>query len=213
MQVWCYLQQPGRFISEYPTQDNWQSSPASLSKQNLQMFSHLQRPELQDLCDIRQVSGIVCLDILFFLYVCIVVGAWRVSYILPKREDTNETLKCVKIQEVVLFKLFCYLNLQNIKQKKITTTKQQQNSGQGSLIEFPNITELINVKGNIQTQVHCNLIEIFFSLGLLTLTGPSFCELLINIAPCQEPQSPQLLGSGNFFLSLVHIVISLFRIL
>lgn len=50
------------------------------------------------------------------------------------------------------------------KKKKITTTKQQQNLGQGSLIEFPNITELINVKGNIQTRVHCNLIEIFFLL-------------------------------------------------
>lgn len=50
------------------------------------------------------------------------------------------------------------------KTKENYNNQQQQNSGQGSLIEFPNITELINVKGSIQTQVHCNLIEIFFLL-------------------------------------------------
>lgn len=64
------------------------------------------------------------------------------------------------------------------REKKKSKQANKQKLGQQSLIEFPNITELIGVKGGPQTQVFCILIEISFLLDRKHL-GSSFGELFI----------------------------------
>lgn len=103
-----------------------------------------------------------------------------------------------KLSELSSENFFFCLNLQ-VKKKKSKQTKKQ---GQQSLIEFPNITELINVNGSTQTQVFCILIKISFLLDhkhLVLLVSYLLLISFLNKGGKNSHTTTQLLWPSNFF--------------